>query len=144
MAAHMDAAVANISPRFSFSSFGRRLLTPVLQIAAIIGLWWIADTIVRRVNLPIPGGVAGLFLLWGLLGTGILPVRWVRGGAKHLLDHLLLFFVPPMLALLNHPELLGWMGLKLLLAILVGVPLVMTGTALVVEIGFRWSARHES
>jgi len=113
------------------------------QIPLIFGIWWIADWSVRRFHIPIPGGVAGLFLLWGLLGSGLLPVRWIRHGAKSCLDHMLLFFVPPMLALLNHPELMGWMGLKLLLAVLIGVPLVMASTGLIVEAGFRWSHRRQ-
>lgn len=145
----MDAVATAAEPeteshRLGLSPSKRRFLLSLLQIPILFGIWWVADFAVKAGHLPIPGGVAGLFLLWGLLGTGLLPVRWIRGGAKHLLDHLLLFFVPPMLALINHPELLGWMGLKLLLAIVIGVPLVMTGTALVVETGFRWSlARHQ-
>jgi holin-like protein len=131
------------STQVELSPSKRRFLLSLLQIPILFGIWWIADFAVKAAHLPVPGGVAGLFLLWGLLGSGLLPVRWIRGGAKHLLDHLLLFFVPPMLALINHPELLGWMGLKLLLAIVVGVPLVMGGTALVVELGFRWTSRRD-
>ncbi|MDB6079893.1 MAG: LrgA family protein [Akkermansiaceae bacterium] len=131
------------SRRLGLTPGKRRFLLGLLQIPILFGIWWIADVAVKAGHVPIPGGVAGLFLLWGLLGTGLIPVRWIRGGAKHLLDHLLLFFVPPMLALINHPELLGWMGLKLLLAIVVGVPLVMGGTALVVELGFRWTSRRD-
>lgn len=143
----MESAVPPTEPAAAekpgASRLRRLLLSPAwLQIPLVFAIWWVADWAVRRFSIPIPGGVAGLFLLWGLLGSGLLPVRWIRHGAKSCLDHMLLFFVPPMLALLNHPELLGWTGLKLLLAVLTGVPLVMVSTGLVVEAGFRWSHRR--
>jgi len=37
----------------------------------------------------------------------------------------------------NHRELISLTGLKLIIAVLIGTPLVMIGTAVVVEIGFR-------
>jgi len=51
---------------------------------------------------------------------------------------MVLFFVPAVMALLNHRELLGMVGFKLF-AVIVGSTLgVMAGTALVVDASFRW------
>ncbi len=111
----------------------------LLQVAVLTLIWLAADRLTRWSGLPIPGSVMGLFALWALLESRILSPVWFRRGARGLLDHLLLFFVPAMLALVDHPELLSWIGVKLLLAVLIGTPLVMVGTAVVVELGFRWS-----
>jgi len=114
-----------------------------LQVAVLTLLWLAADRLTRWSGLPLPGSVMGLFVLWALLETKVLSPMWFRRGAKGLLDHLLLFFVPAMLALVDHPELLSWIGVKLLLAVLIGTPLVMIGTAVVVELGFRWNQNRE-
>ncbi|HBR93037.1 MAG TPA: CidA/LrgA family protein, partial [Opitutae bacterium] len=85
----------------------------------------------------IPGSLVGLFVLWLLLNRKVLPAAWVEDGANDLLNHLMLFFVPAMLALVDRPELLSMLGVKLLIAVLISTLAVMCGTACVVEIGFR-------
>jgi len=113
-----------------------------LQIGALIGLWWVCDTAVRAFRAPVPGGVLGLAALAAFLLSGLLPVRWVARGAGTLLDHLLLFFVPAAMTLLNHPELFGWIGFKVLAVIVTGVFLVMVGTGLAVEWHLKLRSRH--
>lgn len=114
------------------------------QVAVLCGFWALAEWAVRFCKLPLPGSVAGLLAVWLALDAGWLPLGWVERGADRLLDHLMLFFVPAMLALVDHPELLSWLGVKLLLVVLAGTVAVMAGTALVVEAGFRAAARRGS
>ena len=45
-------------------------------------------------GLILPGNILGLFLLLALLGTGIMPLRWVAGAARWLLWLLPLLFMP--------------------------------------------------
>lgn len=113
-----------------------------LQAALLVVLWWGCDVMVRALGLPVPAGIVGLGLLLVALGSGRVPPGWLRRGSTGLLDHMLLFFVPACMALLDHPEFLGATGLKLLAVIVLGTILVMAGTALTVELCFRWSARH--
>lgn len=130
----------------------RRLMTLVrlmlhrnrwVQIALLTGIWLGADRLAAWSHLPIPGGVIGLAILLVLLLTGLVRQSWFRHGTASLLDHMLLFFVPAMMALLDHHELFGKAGLILLGVIVVGTVLVMAGTALAVELCFRWTLRHE-
>lgn len=113
-----------------------------LQVAGLIGLWWVCDVAVKAATLPVPAGVVGMLVLVGLLASGRLPARWLRRGAGGLLDHMLLFFVPACMTLLDHPELVGVTGLKLLAVIVVGIVSVMAGTACIVELHFRLRSRH--
>lgn len=113
-----------------------------LQAAAIIVFWMVADGVASAQRWPIPGSVVGLALLWVVLDRGWLPAAWIEQGADGLLEHLMLFFVPAMLALVDHPEFLSLLGVKLLAAVVVGTLIVMCGTALVVEAGFRWEAKR--
>lgn len=127
-----------VSWRVRLAATGRA----VFQIGCLVVLWWLCERLVRAAGLPIPGGVLGLAVLLALLASGALPAKWLALGAGRLLDHLLLFFVPATMTLLNHPELLGATGLKVLAVILVGVISVMAGTALIVDWHFRLRARH--
>ena len=112
------------------------------QLAALVGLWWLCRLGVQALGLPVPAGVVGMLVLIALLVSGALPARLVRRGAGSLLDHLLLFFVPACMTLLDHRELLSLTGLKLLAVIVVGILTVMAGTAIIVELHFRGRMRH--
>lgn len=114
----------------------------VAQTAGLIGLWWLCDRGAHAAGLPVPGGVIGLLVLLVLLLTGVVPARFLRRGAGGLLNHLLLFFVPASMTLLDHRELLSVTGLKLLAVVVLGIVTVMAGTALIVELHFRGRMRH--
>jgi len=113
-----------------------------LQAAWLVAIWWLGEVIVRVLDLPIPGGVVGMGALLVLLSGGWLPAAWFRRGATGLHDHMLLFFVPACMVLLDHPELFSITGLKVLAVCAVGTLLVMIGTAGVVEACSRWNSRH--
>lgn len=129
----------------SFARECRRRLrhSRLLQIVLIGAFWAIGEAFARLTASPIPSGVLGLFLVYALLASGKLSLFSVRRGANALLADMLLFFVPAVMALLEHREMLGWLGLKLLAVILAGTIVVMTVTAITVELLCLWSAAHE-
>lgn len=115
-------------------SFARALhRSPVLQLALIFAFWGAGNGLVRLLHLTLPGAVLGLGLLLALLCTRVLSVRSLQRGSRWLLRDMLLFFVPAVLALQAHPELLGFLGIKLLVAILISTAAVMLATALAVD-----------
>jgi holin-like protein len=114
------------------------------QAAGLTGTWWVCDGAARRLGLPVPGSILALALVLGLLLSGRLRPARVRHGAAGLLDHMVLFFVPAVMALLDHPEWLGLVGLKVLLVIILSTLAVMAGTAWVVDQCFGWRAGDAS
>lgn len=116
----------------------------LVQVGLLIGLWWTGEAVVRLTGFPLPGSVVGLALLLALLFSGRLPSSWFSRGADGLLDHLLLFFVPATMTLLQHRELFGLTGLKIIAIVLVGTVLVMAGTAMIVELCLRWSLSRDA
>jgi holin-like protein len=114
------------------------------QAGLLLVIWMAADWLVTLAHFPVPGSVVGLLAVLLVLETGMLSPSWIERGADGLLDHLMLFFVPAMLALVDHGELVSLLGLKLLVAVLLGTLMVMAGTALVVEFGLRWSRAQKS
>jgi len=114
-----------------------------LQIGALVGVWLLAEWLMRHLGLPVPGGIVGLFVLLLAFALHWLSPRSFAQGAQWLLAEMLLFFVPAAMILLDNRQMFGWLGIKLLLVVVGGTVLVMAATALTVEWLFRRSQRHE-
>ncbi|MEW6256858.1 MAG: CidA/LrgA family protein [Pseudomonadota bacterium] len=117
--------------------------TRLLQILLLAAIWLAGDVLVRLLGLPVPGGVVGMAGLLLLLALGLVKPASLRLGAYWLLAEMLLFFVPAVIAIIDHGEFVGALGLKVALVILVGTLLVMAGTALSVDLLYRWRLRHQ-
>ncbi|ERM02471.1 murein hydrolase transporter LrgA [Brucella intermedia 229E] len=115
----------------------------LMQIATLVGFWLAGEFFVRLVGLPLPGGIVGMALVLALLLSGRISLfSMKRGGAEWFLAEMLLFFVPAVLAVLEHQELIGLLGLKIMAVILLGTLTVMSVTALTVDLCYRWSLRY--
>lgn len=110
----------------------------LLQVAIIIGLWWLCDHVTRSLTLALPGGVLGMLTLLALFASGHLHARSLAKGADWLLAEMLLFFVPAVMVLIDMPEMMGWLGIKLMFAVVVGTTAVMLATAAAVHAFMLW------
>lgn len=115
-----------------------------LQIGALIGIWWLAAFISKTAGMAQLGSVLGMFLLWLMLINGWLRLDLIQRGAHWLIKHMLLFFIPAVLVVLDHQELLGWIGLKLFFIIVTGTIIVMACTALSIEWYLRLSRHRQA
>ncbi|THU03639.1 CidA/LrgA family protein [Lampropedia puyangensis] len=107
--------------------------TAAFQIALLIGVWWLAARAAGWFGLAQLGNVVGMLALWLLLINNRLRLARVQAGAHWLIKHMLLFFIPAVLVVLDHQELLGWVGVKLFFIIVLGTLVVMACTALSIE-----------
>jgi Putative effector of murein hydrolase LrgA len=112
---------------------------PVSQVALLVAFWLAGEAFVRLADLPVPGGIIGLAALLLLLMTRRLSAISMRRGADWLLADMLLFFVPAVLAILDHREFFGMIGLKILFVIAASTTAVMLVTLLVTDRCYRWS-----
>lgn len=112
----------------------------LLQIGLIMTFWMTGEAFARLFGLPVPGSVIGLFLVLALLAAGWIKPAAMRRGAQWFMAEMLLFFIPAVLAVLDHREFLGLLGLKLLAVIVTGTLIVMGATALAVELVLRLTA----
>jgi holin-like protein len=110
------------------------------QLGLVMLLWLGSELLVRAAKLPMPGGILGMAVLLLLLLTGVVDISAVKRGADWLLAQMLVFFVPAMLAVMEHREFLGVLGLKILFVIVASTAAVMAVTVLVVE----WASPGES
>lgn len=112
------------------------------QVAALAAVWLVGNQATRFLGLPFPGAIVGLGLMLALLASGWVRPVSVRRGARFLIGEMLLFFVPAVLAVMDHAEWLSVTGLKLFAAVMLGTLTVMLGTALAVDLSYRWWVRH--
>lgn len=113
----------------------------LLQAALILALWKTSEVLVHLTALPVPGSIVGMLLLLFLLHRGVVDLASIKRGADCLLSEMLLFFVPAVMAVLDHREFLGSTGVKVLAVILCGTIVVMLCTALTIDLCFRWLRR---
>lgn len=116
----------------------RQALSALSQILFFVAAWWLAQAAVQWLHWRLPAAVLGLFAVLLLLTSKALPERHLASGAKWLLGEMLLFFIPPLLAVVRFGPLLAASGWRLLAAIALGSLLVMAGTGLSVERVARW------
>jgi Putative effector of murein hydrolase LrgA len=114
----------------------------LLQVGFLLAFWLAGEALARLVGLPLPGGIIGMAIVLTLLASHRISVFSMRRGAQWFLADMLLFFVPAVLAVIDHPEFLGLLGLKILVVILVGTLAVMAVTALTVDFCWRWRSRQ--
>jgi holin-like protein len=123
----------------------RRLMrrNRLAQLALVATFWLAGESLARATGLPLPGAIIGLALALALLLAGGLKVTSMKRGANWLLAEMLLFFVPAVVALLDHSELAGMLGLKIFAIILLSTTAVMCVTALTVDLCYRWTERDD-
>ncbi len=103
----------------------KKLNTASYQIIIILAVWSCAYVLQKLLNLPVASGVLGFFLLLFLLEMKWLKLAHVERGADLSLAELLLFFIPPVVGVIQYQDLLIASGWQILLVILISTALVM-------------------
>lgn len=94
----------------------------------------IGEVLARWLQLPLPGPVVGMLLLFAsLLWRGELPEQ-LRSTAQTVLHYLSLLFVPAGVGVMVHLGLLASQWLPVLISLVVGTLITMTVTALTLRL----------
>lgn len=118
-----------------------RLARLVGELVALIAIYQVGCEIALWLNLPIPGGVIGLALLLLIFACGIIKPTTLQTGAGLLLAEMLLFFIPPLMSLLDYGTLMRNEGWRIMLVIGCSTLMVMLVTAFTVELVCRMRDR---
>ena len=110
----------------------------LLQVGLVCLFWLSSELIVHFLKLPFSGGIFGLGMVLLLLATKRLTLNLIKHGAELILTDMLLFFIPAVLALLEHHEFIGLLGLKILFVILLSTLCVMLVTGTIVDYCYHW------
>ena len=85
-----------------------------------------------------------LVLMLTLILCRVIPLNWVRAGARWLLAEMLLFFVPAVVAVVNYAQLLMVDGWRIFAVIALSTLMVLGATAWVVDKVYRFEiSRHK-
>lgn len=109
----------------------KKIFFIIIQIGLLYVLFYIGETIQQTFQLFIPGSVIGLILLFLLLMSGLMPLRFIEQGASFMTRHLVLFFIPATVGMMQYYELFIGEGMSLLALTIVGTVLVMVVSGIV-------------
>lgn len=101
------------------------MVTIARQITVILLVWGLSFILQKILHIPIASGVLGFFILLLLLYFNGLKLTQVEQGADVLLADLLLFFIPPVVGILQYQQLLWHSGWKIFVVIFISTALVM-------------------
>ena len=103
------------------------------QLMIILGAYILGDIIQVAFNLPIPGTVLGLILLFVGLYIGIIKVEMIEDICEVLISHMSFLFIPAGVGLLTSFELLKGNIFAFSIIIIVSTIIVWVVTAYVVK-----------
>ena len=72
----------------------KKLALITIQLAALLLLGQAGYAFVGALQLPLPGNLVGMLMLFALLTSGVIRLEWVEAGASLLVRHLTFFFIP--------------------------------------------------
>ncbi|CQK78849.1 Holin-like protein CidA [Salmonella enterica subsp. enterica serovar Typhimurium str. DT104] len=128
----MAVAISRVTP-----AVVQRLQVPV-QVLLYAGLFIFSQYLVSWLHLPLPANLVGMVLMLALIVCRIIPLSWVRAGARWLLAEMLLFFVPAVVAVVNYAHLLLVDGRGIFSVIAISTLMVLGATAWVVDKVYRY------
>ena len=132
----MAVAISRVTPAVI-----QRLQIPV-QVLLYAGLFVLAQYLVSWLHLPLPANLVGMVLMLALIVCRVIPLNWIRAGARWLLAEMLLFFVPAVVAVVNYTQLLLVDGWRIFAVIAISTLMVLGATAWVVDKVYRYEMRR--
>lgn len=109
------------------------------QTTFLWSIYWIGNQISSMFNLPIPGNVIGLVLLFGLLCSGVVRSEHIELASNYLLKHLSFFFIPIAVGLMNWGGLFSQYALVLSLTVVISAVMTLLIVAFIVQMSQRGS-----
>lgn len=99
----------------------------------ILSIYFAGEIISKLLNLPVPGNIVGMILLFLLLMSNIIKLEKVENLSNFFLDHLAFFFIPATVGLMVSFESLKGSIFKILLLCILTTVIVIGVTSLIVQ-----------
>jgi holin-like protein len=90
-----------------------------IQIAALLLISQAGHAFVGALQLPFPGNLVGMLMLFALLTSGMIRLEWVEAGASLLVRHLAFFFIPIAVGLMAFGDLFVSQGVAIVVTLTV-------------------------
>ena len=99
----------------------------------LLFIYLVSEIISKLLNLPVPGSIIGMILLFVLLTSNIIKVEKVENLANFFLDHLAFFFIPASVGLMTSFASLRSSIFKIILLCILTTIIVISVTGLTVQ-----------
>jgi holin-like protein len=103
-------------------------------LAVLLVFQLIGEVAVQWLDLPIPGPLIGMLLLFAVLAARRGPPDWLRDTANGMLQHLTLLFIPAVTGVILYFEQLGDDWLAFVVGGIVGTAISIAVTALTLRL----------
>jgi len=121
----------------------RKTFVMLIQIGVLFFFFLIGSWIQQLFQLVIPGSVIGLVLLFLCLFFNIVPEKWIAEGAGIMTRHLILFFIPATVGILNYYDLFIGRGFLLVVITVVSSLFVLVTAGYMSEkLASRRGSKH--
>lgn len=97
----------------------------IFQIILFSLLSILSSAISNFLQIPIPGAIIGIGILYILLAGGYVKLSWFQSGSDFLIDNLLLFFIPSAIGIITYSEFFGSLGLFMLTIVIISILAVL-------------------
>lgn len=124
------------------SAFLKCQTTLFIQVSGLCLFAWLCQWAAQSVDSIIPGSVIGLGILFVLLSCHWVPEKIVNQGSAWLIGDLLLFFIPPVVAITKYQLILESYGAELIVCMLLASTSVLLGTAFIVDKLFKFERKQ--
>ena len=118
-----------------------RFLNTLWQILLLWVVFRCGSYLVDLLNLALPGNVAGMLIMFGLLASGAVKPAWIEAGGGFLLKHFAFFFIPISVGLMAFGPLMRQSGMSLLAILLLSAVAGVVVTGLLVQVMHARSSR---
>lgn len=99
----------------------------------LLSIYFAGEIISKLLNLPVPGSIIGMVLLFVLLTSSIIKVEKVENLANFFLDHLAFFFIPAAVGLMTSFASLKGSILKIIILCVLTTIIVIGVTGIIVQ-----------
>ena len=103
------------------------------EFILILILYFIGDFISKTLNIPIPGNILAMILLFLCLCTGLIKLEKVQDISNFFLDHLAFFFIPAGVGLINSFDSIKSSALQIIIICIITTIIVMSVTGIIVQ-----------
>ena len=103
------------------------------EFLIILVLYFIGELLAETLNIPIPGNIIAMILLFLSLCTGIIKVEKVDTISNFFLDHLAFFFIPAGVGLMNSFDSIKSSAIQIVIICIVTTIIFMAVTGIVVQ-----------
>lgn len=102
-----------------------KVINGIWHVLLLTVFYIIGRSIQQAFDLFIPGSIIGMLLLFSLLSTKILPVRFIEQGSAFMLRHMPLLFLPVTVGILQFLDVFAGKGVFIIVIALISTVIVL-------------------